>query len=55
MEDITKEVLSNDMTNSDYSILVLPYAFGQFRIQITNVKFRDAYAPVGHGSIVREL
>lgn len=49
------EILPEDMRNKDYSVIVQPYMFGQFRIQLTKVTDPDPFAPEGHGSIVREL
>ena len=49
------EITPNLMQNKNYSILVYPFTFGQFRIRLTNVKIKDSYAPEGHGSIIREM
>lgn len=43
-----------NLTNPDYTILVYPYAFGQYRIKLTSKLQPDTYAPLGHGAIVRE-
>lgn len=52
---IIYEVQPTKMTNADYSVIVWPYAFGQFRIQLTNVAIGDPFAPAPHGAIVREM
>jgi len=44
-----------DLTDPNYTILVLNYAFGQYRIQITDKRLIDPFAPAGHGSIEREM
>ena len=49
------EVLSEDMKNPGFTVIVYPYALGQFRIQVTELRFPSGYAPEGHGSIAREL
>ena len=53
--DLFLSVRSIDMENSNYSVIVQLYLFGQFRIQITDIKTPDPLAPPGHGSIVREM
>lgn len=50
-----KEILSDEMTNHNYTVLARDYAFGQIRIQLTDLRKPDRYAPEGHGTIVREL
>jgi hypothetical protein len=37
-----------------HSIMVWPYALGQYRIHLMDDR-PDGYAPPGHGMIVREL
>jgi len=49
------EVLSDQMTNPQYSILVMPFTFGQFRIRLTDLLNPDAFAPPGHASIVQDM
>jgi|GEM_PF-3672804 len=49
------EYFSEDMENGNYTIIVHQYMFGQLRIQLTDLRKRDPYAPEGHGGIVREL
>ena len=41
--------------NPNYTVLVRSYALGQFRIQLTDIRMPDPYAPPMHGSIVREM
>lgn len=48
-------VASGNMANPRYSILVWPYAFGQYRIQLTDTTRQAPFAPAGHGEIIREL
>lgn len=55
MTDFIKQILPKDMSNDEYSILIRPYAFGQYRIQLTNVTRPALGAPEGHGDIVREM
>jgi len=56
MEDVlVKEIPEKDMANGNYTVLVRPYTFGQFRIQLTDLRITDDYAPSGHGAIVREM
>ena len=56
MEDeIFFELFSGDMANESYTVLVRIFLFGQYRIQLTCLDQPDPYAPIGHGSIVREL
>lgn len=38
-----------------FGILVWNFAFGQFRIQITDSKRHDRFAEPGHGAIIRAL
>lgn len=52
---IVHQRLPQNMENEGYSILVRPYAFGQYRIQLTKVGLKDPWAPKGHGAIVREM
>jgi hypothetical protein len=49
------EVLSDQMVSKTHTILVQPFMFGQYRIQLTRVDRPDPFAPAGHGSIVREM
>lgn len=49
------EVPAGQMTSKTHTVLIRPYAYGQFRIQLTRLDQRDPYAPIGHGGIVREL
>jgi hypothetical protein len=49
------ELFSEDMKNGNYTIICHPYAFGQIRIQLTDLRKPDNTAPSGHGTIVREL
>lgn len=49
------EAKGSAMANPKYSVLVLPYLFGQFRIQITDTEIPDKYAVPGHGAILREM
>ena len=46
---------SDGMANENYTIIVRLYMFGQFRIQLTDRRKIDHFAPEGHGGIVREL
>ena len=43
------------LQNESYSLLLKPNLFGQFRLQLTDLRDDDPYAPDGHGGIVREL
>ena len=49
------EIQPKDMTNSNYSVIVQQFLFGQYRIQLTDVRKPEVGAPPGHGQIVREL
>lgn len=49
------EVLPDQMTSKNHTLIVMPYLFGQFRVQLTRLDRPDTFAPPGHGSIVREL
>lgn len=49
------EYRSEDMANPNYTILVYPGTFGLIRINLTDLRQPDSYAPEGHGSIVRIL
>lgn len=44
-----------DIRNPRYTVLVVSYAYGQFRIQVTDKEVPDFHARSGHGAIVREL
>lgn len=48
-------VIASECVNPRFTVLVRPYAFGQFRIQICDRAQPDPHAPYGCGSIVREL
>jgi hypothetical protein len=48
-------VAGDDMISKNHSVLVRPYMFGQYRIQLTRIDRPDPFAPPGHGSICREL
>lgn len=43
------------MKNPRYTVLVQNYAYGQYRVQLTDRELPDPDAPPGHGSIVRAL
>jgi len=49
------QVTEVEMNSPGFTILVQPYALGQYRIQITDLSQPDGFAPEGHGSICREL
>lgn len=38
-----------------YTVLVRSYAFGQYRIQLTDATLPAPYSPQGHGAILREF
>ena len=44
-----------ELAHPDYTVLVEAFAFGQYRIRLTDKTQPDSFAPAGHGSIVREL
>lgn len=44
-----------ELRHPDYTVLVEAFAFGQFRIRLTDKTKPDPYALSGHGSIVREM
>lgn len=54
-QELIVEVKPHSMENDTYSVLVRPYAFGQYRIQLTNATVNAFGAPEGHGAIVREM
>ena len=47
-------IVSKQLSHKDYTALVYPYAFGQFRIQLCNRQVKDDYGK-GVGAIVREM
>ena len=49
------KVPNSEMASDHHTFYVEPYAFGQYRIRITDLRQPDYYAPKGHGSIVQEL
>lgn len=49
------DVRADKMKDKRHTILVKGYAFGQFRIQVTDIKRPCSFAPPGHGAIVRQL
>lgn len=49
------EVRQGTMFSPVHTVLVRPYLYGQFRIQLTRIDKPEPYAPEGHGTIVREL
>lgn len=49
------EVLRDRMASNRHTVVVRPYTYGQYRIQLTRIDRPDPFAPPGHGSIVREL
>lgn len=55
MDNPIMEVFAHQMKDQRHTILVQPYMFGQFRIQLTDISKIDPDAPPGHGSIVREF
>lgn len=58
MSDEIKPLLavpSDQMTSKTHTLIVMPFAYGQFRIQLTRLDRPDPFAPIGHGSIVREM
>jgi hypothetical protein len=52
---ILLEARAGSAVSPVHSVLVRPYAYGQYRIQLTRTDRPDYDAPEGHGSIVREL
>lgn len=42
------------LRSPNHTLIVRPYALGQYRIQLTRKDQPDTFAPPGHGSIVRE-
>lgn len=46
---------AQEMANRNFTILVYHYLLGQFRIQLTDLRRPDRFAPEGHGEIVQEL
>ncbi len=55
MDKPIMEVFAHQMKDQQHTILVQPYMYGQFRIQLTDISKPDLDAPSGHGSIMREL
>lgn len=55
MADTILEYRTGEMRSPRHSLLIRPYAFGQFRIVLTRVDHPDFWAPAGHGAILREL
>lgn len=53
--ELTPLIEITTLRNPHYTILVWPFMYGQYRIQLTDKRQPDFFAPDGHGAIVQQL
>lgn len=53
--DLILDLPAGKLRSSKHSLVIRPYLFGQYRLQLMDVTKFDPHASEGHGSIVREM
>ncbi len=49
------ELMPEQMSDKRYSLVVRSASMGIYRIQVTDLRRPDPFAPRGHGTVVREV